>query len=83
VFGILCIVATPFVFTAWLVHRLLEHRSKLASLRLGARMGAQLGALPPAAHPCDVEQRIANLEAIVASLDFDLAVKLRETGRAA
>jgi len=76
-FAVLCIVATPFVFAGWLIHRILEHRSRMQAL--AAR---PMPALPL---PHDAERRLANLEAIVASLDFDLAAKLREgdPGRAA
>jgi hypothetical protein len=79
-FMVLCIVATPFVFTAWLVQRVLDHRAQIAALRNPAPQPA----LPAytTASP-EVEQRLANLEAIVASLDFDLAVKVREAARAA
>jgi len=77
-FMVLCIVATPFVFTAWVVQRVLDHRAQIAALR----HAPQQQALPAytIASP-EVEQRLANLEAIVASLDFDLAVKVREAGR--
>jgi hypothetical protein len=79
-FIVLCIVATPFVFTAWLVQRVLDHRAQIAALRAAP----QTPALPAYASASpDVEQRLANLEAIVASLDFDLAAKIRETGRSA
>lgn len=77
-FMVLCIVAVPFVFTAWLVQRVLDHRAQIAALR----NPTPLPALPAytMASP-EVEQRLANLEAIVASLDFDLAVKVREASR--
>lgn len=62
-FMVLCIVAVPFVFTAWLVQHVLDHRTQIAAL-------GNLAPMPglPAytiASP-EVEQRLANLEAIVA-----------------
>lgn len=75
-FAVVCIVATPFVFTAWLIQRVLDHRTQMAALR----QPAPRPALPAPSSP-EVEQRLANLEAIVSSLDFDLAVKMREMGR--
>jgi hypothetical protein len=74
-FAVVCIVATPFVFVGWLIHRIFEHRAKVALALAPPRM-----ALPSAPSP-DVERRLASLEAIVASLDFDLAAKLRELER--
>jgi len=74
-FFVLCIVATPFVFVGWLIHRIFEHRTKLALALASPRL-----ALPSPTSP-DVDRRLANLEAIVASLDFDLATKLREADR--
>jgi hypothetical protein len=77
VFFVLCIVATPFVFVAWLIHRVLEHKAATAHALAAARMPALPSASASAMSP-DVERRLANLEAIVASLDFDLAARLRE-----
>lgn len=74
-FFVLCIVATPFVFVGWLIHRIFEHRTKLALALAPQRM-----ALPSPPSP-DVERRLANLESIIASLDFDLAAKVREVER--
>lgn len=73
---VLCIVAVPFVFTGWLINKVFEHRAQMAALRQPPAQPA----LPAASSP-EVEQRLANLEAIVSSLDFDLALKLREMGR--
>ncbi len=80
-FMVLCIVATPFVFTAWLIQRVLDHRARMAGL---ASPPLRMALPTPSTSP-EVEQRLANLEAIVASVDFDLAVKIREAaqGRAA
>lgn len=75
-FFVLCIVATPFVFVGWLIHRIFEHRANMARALADPRMRA----LPSAATP-DVERRLANLEAIVASLDFDLVERIRESDR--
>jgi hypothetical protein len=75
-FFVLCIVATPFVFVAWLIHRILEHRTNMARALASPRFPA----LPSPTSP-DVEQRLANLEAIVASLDFDLVERLRAIDR--
>ena len=75
-FFVLCIVATPFVFVAWLIHRIFEHRTNMAR----ALAGPYQHALPTPSSP-DVEQRLANLEAIVASLDFDLVERLRTADR--
>jgi hypothetical protein len=67
---VVAIVATPFVFAGWLIHRILTHRAQMRQ-----------EALPPAprALPPDpeLEQRVRNLEAIVTSLDYDLAARLR------
>lgn len=72
---VLGIVATPFVFAAWLVHRIFEHRLRMKQVALAQRMPM---ALPPGS---DVERRLANLEAVICDLDFDLAQRLREGGR--
>lgn len=69
-----CIVATPFVFAGWLIHRIFEHRA-----RMGALASAPM--MPALPLPDDAERRLANLEAIVAGLDFELAAKLREAER--
>ena len=68
---VVLIVAIPFVFAGWLIHRILEHRVAVKRLTVGASTAR---ALPPSE---EVEQRLANLEAIVASLDYDMAEKLR------
>jgi hypothetical protein len=75
-FFVLLIVATPFVFVGWLIHRIFEHRTKMAlALSPPPRMS-----LPSPMSP-DVEHRLAALESIVSSLDYDLAAKLREVTR--
>jgi hypothetical protein len=76
VFAVVCIVATPFVFVAWVIHRVFEHRARMQAIAAPRPMPAL-----PQPLPHDAEQRIANLEAIVASLDFDLAAKLRDADR--
>ena len=68
---VVLIVAIPFVFAAWLTHRILEHRVAVKRITAAA---ATAKALPPGV---DVAQRLENLEAIVASLDYDLAERLR------
>ncbi|HET6583328.1 MAG TPA: hypothetical protein VFG69_07770 [Nannocystaceae bacterium] len=73
-FAVVCIVATPFVFVGWLINRIFEHRARMQALAVPRPMPA----LPL---PHDVEQRLANLEAIVASVDFDLAERLRDADR--
>ena len=74
-FFVLLIVATPFVFVGWLIHRIFEHRTKLAMALASPRM-----ALPSPASS-DVERRLANLESIITSLDFDVASRIRELER--
>ena len=77
---VLAIVATPFVFAAWLINRIFEHRARMRQLE-AARY------VQPAALPADpqVEARLANLEAIVCDVDYDLAQRMRriDGGRAA
>ena len=77
---VLAIVATPFLFAAWLVNRIFEHRARMKQLE-AARY------IPPPALPADpqVEQRLANLEAIICDVDYDLAQRVRgvDSGRAA
>lgn len=78
---VLAIVATPFVFAGWLIHRIFEHRLRVKQLEGGV---SPLRALPPAiAHEVDpeIERRVAALEAIVCDLDFDLANRLRAVGK--
>ncbi len=75
-FFVLCIVATPFLFVGWLIHRIFEHRANMAR----SLAAPQFAALPSPTSP-DVERRLANLEAIVASLDFDLAERVRAADR--
>jgi hypothetical protein len=70
---VLILVATPFVFAAWLVSRVFDHRLKIAQIRSQTRL-----ALPAAQVPTEVESRLRNLEDIVCGLDFDLQDRLRE-----
>lgn len=62
------VVAIPFIFAGWVVHRALEHRARMRQLRMPA-MPQPMAALP-AANRAALEQRIANLEAIVCSDEF-------------
>ncbi|MCR9160756.1 MAG: hypothetical protein ACE37F_04030 [Nannocystaceae bacterium] len=73
------VVATPFFFAGWIVHRVLEHRARMT----------QLHALPqpprhalPEADRAALEQRIANLEAIVCSEEFAFSRELEDRGAA-
>ena len=73
------VVAIPFIFAGWIVHRSLEHRARMK----------QLEALPqhvqhalPEPQRAALEQRIANLEAIVCSEDFAFSRELKERGAA-
>lgn len=77
---VLAIIATPFVFAAWVIHRALEHRMRVHQLQRGQLPAArpQLAVAPPAASP-ELERRVANLEAVICDLDFDLARRVRET----
>jgi hypothetical protein len=67
---VLVLVATPLLFTAWLVHRVLAHRLRVAQIQAQARC-----ALPPAP---EIESRLRTLEDIVCGLDFDLQARLGE-----
>ncbi|MGH1344563.1 MAG: hypothetical protein ACRBN8_23590 [Nannocystales bacterium] len=62
------VVAIPFIFAGWVVHRALEHRARMRQLSVPA-FPASVPALP-AADRAALEQRIANLEAIVCSDEF-------------
>ncbi len=73
------VVATPFVFAAWVIHRVLLHRMEVQRLEAG---NVPRPMLPPASIPPDVEQRLANLEAIACSEDRDFERRLRERGAA-
>jgi hypothetical protein len=75
---ILGIVATPFLFAAWLVNRIFEHRVRVQQIRQLHASPRTMPALPASA---EVERRLANLEAIVCDLDFDLAQRVREAAR--
>lgn len=79
---VLGIVATPFLFAGWLVNRIFEHRVRVQQIQAGAAQlqpgTPAMAALPASA---DVERRLANLEAIVCDLDFDLAQRVREAAR--
>jgi hypothetical protein len=68
---VVLIVAIPFVFAGWLLHRILDHRIQVKRIQAGAQPPP---ALPPA--PPEVERRLANLEAIVSSLDYDFAARI-------
>ena len=70
-FAAVLIVAIPFLFVGWVVNRVLEHRARMQ----GIAAPRPIPALPMPT-PNDVERRLANLEAIVASLDFDFVEKL-------
>lgn len=85
---VLGIVATPFLFAAWLVNRILEHRLRVRQIEAA---GWQARALPagaaaelPLEQRADIERRLANLEAIACDVDRDferdLAQKVREDG---
>jgi hypothetical protein len=69
---VILLVATPLVFTGWLVNRVLQHRLRVAEIRAHRRL-----ALPPPGGS-EIEARVRNLEDIVCSLDFELAAKLRQ-----
>jgi hypothetical protein len=79
---VLGIVATPFLFAGWVVNRVFEHRTRIKQLE--ANRYVMPPALPPAYDP-QVEQRLANLEAVICDLDYDLAQRVRglDPGRAA
>jgi hypothetical protein len=75
-FFVLAIVATPFVFTGWLINRIFVHRAHMGEIELTRRYAA----LPaPSAVSPDVEQRLRNLEAIVTSSDYELEQRLRDS----
>ncbi len=63
------IVATPFAFAAWVVDRVLRHRVEVKAVQAGARPMPALPASP------EVEQRLANLEAIICSTDYEVAAR--------
>ncbi len=62
------VVAIPFIFAGWVVHRALEHRARMRQLSTAA-LPQPMAALP-APERVALEQRIANLEAIVCSDEF-------------
>lgn len=72
-FMILAIVATPFLFTAWLINRILEHRKSMRGLT--ATVG-ELRALTAARD--ELEARVQTLEEIVTSQEFELDRRLRQ-----
>lgn len=72
------VVAIPFFFAGWVVHRALEHRARMRQLRMHA-LPQPLTALP-AADRAALEQRIANLEAIVCSDEFAFQRSLADRG---
>lgn len=74
------VVATPFIFAGWVVHRALEHRARMRQLM--APVQPQPMAALPAADRAALEQRIANLEAIVCSDEFAFQRSMRERGAA-
>ena len=69
------VVAIPFFFAGWVVHRALEHRAQMR--RLEVQAAPNMAALPPADRAA-LEQRIANLEAIVCSEEFALGRELSD-----
>lgn len=73
------VVAIPFIFAGWVVHRVLEHRARMNQLR--ALPQQQQHALPEAERAA-LEHRIANLEAIVCSEDFAFSRELNLRGAA-
>ncbi len=74
---VLLVVAIPFLFAGWVVHRVLEHRAQMRQLRPQAAVPAL-----PQADRAALEQRIANLEAIVCSEEFGFQRELTERGAA-
>ncbi|MBK6918426.1 MAG: hypothetical protein IPH07_13600 [Deltaproteobacteria bacterium] len=79
---VLGIIATPFIFAGWVINRVLEHRMRVHQLQRGLPPASrpQLAAVAgTAAVPPELERRIANLEAVICDLDFDLARRVRET----
>ena len=74
------VVAIPFLFAGWVVHRALEHRAQMRQLQAMTPPPGQ-AALPPADRAA-LEQRIANLEAIVCSEEFGFQRELSERGAA-
>ncbi len=74
------VVAIPFVFAGWVVHRALEHRARMSQYR-ALPMPQPMPALP-AADRAALEQRIANLEAIICSDEFAFQRSMKERGAA-
>lgn len=80
---VLGIVATPFLFAGWLINRIFEHRLRVKQIEAA---GWHPRALPSACDggghqaSADTERRLANLEAIVCDVDYDLAKRVREDG---
>ena len=72
------VVAIPFLFTAWVIHRSLEHRAQMRMLERGTH---QQVALPPSERET-LEQRIANLEALICSDEHAYSRALHERGAA-
>lgn len=72
------VVAIPFIFAGWVVHRALEHRAQMRQLRMHPQ--PQPMAALPAADRAALEQRIANLEAIVCSDEFAFQRSLADRG---
>ncbi|MBV1860382.1 MAG: hypothetical protein KUG77_18360 [Nannocystaceae bacterium] len=70
------VVAIPFIFAGWVVHRALEHRARMRQLTIPA-LQQPMAALP-ASDRAAFEQRIANLEAIVCSDEFAFQRSIRE-----
>jgi len=74
------VVAIPFLFAGWVVHRALEHRAQMRQLQAMTPPPGRV-ALPPADRAA-LEQRIANLEAIICSEEFGFQRELSERGAA-
>ena len=72
------VVAIPFIFTGWVIHRVLEHRAQMRQLQALPRPPSPL-ALPEAERAV-LEQRLANLEAIVCSEEFGFQRELADRG---
>ena len=75
------VVAIPFLFAGWVIHRALEHRAQMRQLE-AMRPYPQAQAALPSAERAALEQRIANLEAIVCSEEFGFQRELSERGAA-
>jgi len=73
------VVAIPFLFTGWVIHRVLGHRAHMRRLEDARTQPSR--ALAPAEREV-LEQRIANLEAIVCSEDFGFDRVLADRGAA-